>query len=85
VARYRVLIKPSAAKELEALPKKDRGLVIKKIRSLANNPRPSGCQKLSGEEKYRVRQGVYRILYFVKDDEVIVIVVRIGHRRDVYK
>ena len=85
MARYRVLIKSSAVKELEALPKKDRKLVAKRIESLGENPRPSGCQKLSGEEKYRVRQGPYRILYLVQDEEIIVIVVKIGHRRDVYR
>ena len=84
MAKYKVLVKTSAAKELDALPKKDRKLVAKRIESLGDNPRPPGCQKLSGEDKYRVRQGPYRILYLIEDDEIIVVVVKIGHRRDVY-
>lgn len=85
MAKYKVLIKKPAVKELEALPMKDRKLVAKRIQALGNNPRPPGCKKLSGEEKYRVRQGPYRILYLIEDDEIIVIVVKVGHRRDVYK
>jgi mRNA interferase RelE/StbE len=85
VAKYRVLIKTSAAKELEKLPKKDRATVAKRIMALGDDPRPPGCQKLSGDEKYRIRQGTYRILYTVEDDGVVVVVVKIGHRRDVYR
>ena len=85
MAKYRVLIKASAAKELEALPKKDRGAVAKRIEALGDNPRPPGCQKLSGDDKYRIRQGSYRILYIIEDEEIVVVVVRIGHRRDVYR
>ena len=85
MARYRVRIKASAAKELEALPKKDRVAVVKRIEALGDDPRPRGCQKLSGDEKYRIRQGSYRILYMIKDEEIVVVVVKIGHRRDVYR
>ena len=56
-----------------------------RIRSLADDPRPPGSLKRSGEEKYRIRQGDYRILYEIEDDVLIVVVVRIGHRRDVYE
>lgn len=85
MAKYRVLIKASAAKELEKLPKKDRAAVAKRILALGDEPRPPGCQKLSGGEKYRIRQGTYRILYIVEDDKIVVVVVKIGHRRDVYR
>jgi mRNA interferase RelE/StbE len=85
VEKYKVLIKTSAARELEALPTKDRKLVARRIQALGDNPRPPGVQKLSGEEKYRVRQGPYRILYLIEDDEIIVVVVMIGHRREVYR
>lgn len=85
MARYRVLIKASAAKELEALPKKDRIAVARRIKALGENPHPPGCQKLSGDEKYRVRQGAYRILYIIEDEEIVVVVVKVGHRRDVYR
>jgi mRNA interferase RelE/StbE len=85
VAGYSLLIKPSAAKELEALSQKDRTRVVGRIRALATEPRPPGCEKLSGEEKYRVRQGEYRVLYTIDDQAREVVVVKIGHRRDVYR
>jgi mRNA interferase RelE/StbE len=86
VASYRLLIKPSAAKEIEASPKKDRLRIIKRIQSLSSDPRPPGCEKLSGhEDKYRVRQGAYRIVYSVSDIERVVCVVKVGHRREVYR
>jgi len=85
VARYSVRIKRSAAKELEAVPLKDRKRIVKRIEGLATTPRPPGCEKLSGEEKYRLRQGNYRILYEIIDRELIVTVVKIGDRRDVYR
>ena len=56
-----------------------------KIQSLADDPRPPGCQKLSGAEKYRVRQGNYRIVYSIEDDRLLVLVVRLGHRKNVYR
>lgn len=82
---YRLLIKQSAAKELEAVPEKHRRRIVERVRSLAENPRPRGCQKLSGEEKYRVRQGPYRIVYLIDDDAAEVVVFRMGHRREVYR
>ncbi len=85
MASYRLLIKPSAADELEALPRKERARIVARIRRLAPDPRPPGSEKLSGEEKYRVRQGNYRILYSVDDGGASVVVVKIGHRRDVYR
>lgn len=85
MASYRLLIKPSAAKELEALPTKDRKRVAVKIQRLSSEPRPPGTEKLSGQEKYRLRQGDYRVLYAVDDDEAAVVIVKIGHRRDVYR
>jgi mRNA interferase RelE/StbE len=85
VANYKVEIKRSAAKELEQLPPKDRARVVTRIQSLATDPRPPGAEKLSGQERYRVRQGNYRILYEIHDDLVVVVVVKIGQRRDVYR
>lgn len=85
MASYRLLIKPSAVKELEALPAKDRPRVVARIRGLSTTPRPTGCEKLSGRELYRVRQGTYRVLYIVQDAERVAIVIKIGHRRDVYR
>ncbi len=86
MARYRLLIKPSAVKEIEAIPlKRDRRRVVERISLLAENPRPFGCEKISGSEKYRVRQGRYRILYAIKDQDLIVQVVKVGHRKDVFR
>jgi mRNA interferase RelE/StbE len=84
VANYRLLIKPSAAKELVALQAKDRKRIAAKLQRLASEPRPPGTEKLSGQEKYRLRQGDHRVVYSVDDDESAVLVVKIGHRRDVY-
>jgi mRNA interferase RelE/StbE len=85
VASYRLSIKPSAAKEIEALPKNDRIRVIKRIKGLSDNPRPPGSEKLSGNDKYRVRQGQYRIVYSISDEELVVLVVKVANRRDVYR
>ena len=85
MASYKLEIKRSAAKELGQLPPKDQRRIISRIQSLAHDPRPPGAEKLSGLERYRVRQGDYRILYEIEDVVVTVIVVKIGHRRDVYR
>ncbi len=86
MASYRLLIKPSATKEIEAAPKKDRLRIIKRIQDPSTDPRPPGCEKLSGhDDKYRVRQGVYRIVYSVSDTELVVCVVKVGHRKEVYR
>ena len=85
MGNYKLLIKPSAAKELEAIPQRDRLRLVRKIQALAQNPRPPGCDKLSAEEKYRVRQGWYRIVYSVDDQNQTVLVVKVGHRREVYR
>jgi mRNA interferase RelE/StbE len=87
VAGYRLLIKPSAAKEIEALgQKKDRQRIVNRITALASEPRPSGCEKLSGAEgRYRIRQGEFRVVYAVDDATRTVEVVKVGHRREVYR
>ncbi len=85
MANYKVLIKPSAAKELESVPKNDRQRITDRILSLSNNPRPAGTEKMTGVDRYRIRQGDYRILYEIHDRDIVVIVVKIGHRRDVYR
>ena len=85
MASYKVLIKPSAAKELENLPAKARQKIARKIQALAEDPRPQGSEKLSGEDLYRIRQGDYRILYGIQDRALSIVVIRIGHRRDVYR
>ena len=83
---YELLIKPSAAKELKAVGRKsDLERIVSKIQDLKDDPRPSGCEKLTGQSRYRVRQGSYRIIYLVNDDDRSVTVVKVGHRRDVYR
>jgi mRNA interferase RelE/StbE len=82
---FKVLFKQSVAKDLRQVPKKDVTRILKRIEGLKTDPRPPGVEKLSGQEKYRIRQGVYRILYEIRNDELIVVVVKIGHRRDVYR
>jgi mRNA interferase RelE/StbE len=87
VARYRLVIKQSAAKEIESVgQKRDRRRIVERIQSLSENPRPFGCEKLSGyQDRYRVRMGSYRIVYAIRDEELTVYVVKVGHRKDVYK
>jgi mRNA interferase RelE/StbE len=85
VGSYRLGFKPIAVKQLEGLPPRDRKRVVERIRALAHDPRPFGSEKLSGEEKYRVRQGDFRVVYGIDDDAEMVSVVRIGHRRDIYR
>ena len=85
MARYSLLLTRSAAKELESVPAKDRQRIVSKISALADNPRPAGSEKLSGDDKYRIRQGDYRILYEIVDAKLIVTVVRVGNRREVYR
>lgn len=86
MARFKLRIKKSAAKELEAIPRKsDRRRLVARIQALAENPRPRGCKKLSGSERYRIRQGSYRIVYAIEDDQFVVYVVKIGDRKRVYR
>jgi mRNA interferase RelE/StbE len=85
VASYKVLIKPSAVKELEAVPAKDRRRVAAKIQVLAADSRPPGSEKLSGQERHRLRQGDYRVVYAIDDAEQTVPVIKIGNRRDIYR
>ena len=82
--KYRVSIKRSAVKEIEAVPqKKEWQRIIRRIGQLADNPRPPGSSQLSGHNRYRIRQGVYRIVYAIDDVEIVVVVVKGGHRQDV--
>ncbi|MBC7170196.1 type II toxin-antitoxin system RelE/ParE family toxin [Candidatus Bipolaricaulota bacterium] len=85
MASYRVLVKPSAVRELEAVPRKGRKLLAERIQGLGATPRPPGCEKLSGGDRYRVRQGDYRIIYSVDDDQQVVRVIKVGHRREMYR
>lgn len=83
--KYKIEFKKSASKEIRALPLKEIKKILAKINALAENPRPSDSIKLSGGDKYRVRCGDYRILYAVEDKILIVYIVKVGHRREVYR
>ena len=82
---YEVVIRKSVAKDLKPIPKKDVLRIIATIKALAGDPHPPQSIKLSGEEKFRVRCGVYRILYEIHNNELIVCVVKVRHRKDVYR
>ena len=85
MAVYKIFLKKSVKKDLSAIPKKNLKKILNKIEFLGDNPRPVGCEKLSGQEKYRLRQGSYRIIYSIQDNELTVWVVKVGHRREVYR
>jgi mRNA interferase RelE/StbE len=81
---YKVLIRKSAAGELEKIPKKDLRRIVERLRGLEAEPRPQGCEKLSAQERYRIRQGDYRIVYSIDDESRTVEVVKVGHRSEIY-
>jgi mRNA interferase RelE/StbE len=85
MAVYKVFFKESVEKDLSAIPKKDLEKILRRIEMLIENPRPANCEKLTGQERYRVRQGQYRIVYSIQDKELTVWIVKIGHRKDIYK
>lgn len=85
MASYELVFRKSVAKDLRVFPRQDVRRIMERIRSLSDDPRPVGCEKLSGQERYRVRQGVYRIIYEIEDDRLTVLIVKVGHRRDVYR
>jgi mRNA interferase RelE/StbE len=85
MAAYKVYFKASVEKDFTTIPKKDLKKLLKRIEGLAENPRPGGCEKLTGQERYRLRQGRYRVVYSIQDDELAVWVVNVGHRKDIYR
>ena len=85
MARYRPLFRKSVSKDLLGIPKKDVARILRRFNALSDEPRGVGSEKLSGQERYRVCQGAYRIIYEIRDDVLEVVVVRVGHRRDVYR
>jgi len=85
MAGYRMLFRRSVEKDFSSIPKRDVKRILNRIKTLEENPRPPGSEKLTGQERYRLRQGRYRIVYSIQDDELTVWVVKIGHRKDVYR
>lgn len=82
---YKIYFKKSVQKDFRTIPKNDLKKIITRIDALRDNPRPIGCEKLTGQERYRLRQGRHRIVYSIQDDELTVWVVKVGHRKDVYR
>ena len=85
MAEYKIYFRESVEKDFRAIPKKDVSKILCRIKSLTIEPRPSGCEKLTDQERYRIRQGQYRIVYSVQDKEFTVRIVKVGHRKDVYR
>ena len=85
MASYKLVFKKSVSKDLRPIPKKDVARILQRMEQLQENPRPVGSEKLSGQDRYRVRQGPYRIIYEVADELLVVTVVKVGHRKHVYK
>jgi len=85
MAAYRVFFKKSVEKDFETIPQEELKRILRRIDLLREDPRPPGCEKLTGQERYRVRQGRYRILYSIQDEQLSVWVVKVGHRKDVYR
>lgn len=85
MARYKIRFKVSVKKDLRKIPKQDIQRILTRIESLADDPRPPQAEMLTGDEKYRIRQGNYRILYIIEDHVLTVCIVKIGHRKDVYQ
>lgn len=85
MASYKLAIKKSVSKDLQPIPTKDVVCILRHMEALQENPRSVGCEKLSGQERYRNRQGAYRIIYEVADERLVVTIVKVGHRKHVYK
>ncbi|MAN50447.1 MULTISPECIES: type II toxin-antitoxin system RelE/ParE family toxin [unclassified Marinimicrobium] len=85
MANYKLVFKKSVSKDLRSIPNKDVARILQRVEALQDDPRPIGSEKLSGQERYRIRQGVYRIIYEVVDELLVVTVVKVGHRKHIYK
>jgi mRNA interferase RelE/StbE len=85
MAGYEILFKESVWKDLRTVPKNDLKNILSRIEKLGKDPRPIGCEKLIGQELFRVRQGKYRIIYSIHDNELTIWVIKVGHRKDIYR
>jgi mRNA interferase RelE/StbE len=85
MAEYRIYFRKSVEKDFAAIPKSDLKKILHRIKGLGENPKPSGSEKMTGQERYRVRQGHYRIVYSIQDRELTVWIVKVGHRKDIYR
>jgi mRNA interferase RelE/StbE len=82
---YKIFFKESVEKDFAAIPGKDLKKILSRIKSLSIDPRPQGCEKLTGQERYRIRHGRYRIVYSIQDKKLTVWIVKVGHRKDIYR
>lgn len=85
MAEYEILFKESVWKDLKKIPKRELKKILSRVEKLGNDPRPMECEKLTAEELYRIRQGNYRIVYSIQDNELTVWFIKVGHRKDVYR
>jgi len=85
MAVYEIFFKKSVEKDFKSIPKNELKKIIKRIGELAKNPRPQSCEKLTGQDRYRLRQGNYRIIYSIQDKELTISIVMVGHRKDIYR
>ncbi|MGD0855999.1 MAG: type II toxin-antitoxin system RelE/ParE family toxin [Dehalococcoidia bacterium] len=85
MGEYKVYFKDSVEKDFRVIPKKDIKKILQRIKSLTSDPHPSGCEKLTGQERYRVRHGRYRIVYSIQDTELTIWIVKVAHRKDIYR
>jgi mRNA interferase RelE/StbE len=84
MGKYRLVFMKSMAKDLRSIPGKDVARILKVLSVLSADPRARGCEKLTSQERYRMRKGPYRIVYEIRDDESLVVIIKVAHRRDVY-
>jgi mRNA interferase RelE/StbE len=82
---YKIFFKASVWKDFKSIPDKDLSRILSCIESLGDDPRGTGCKKLSGQERYRLRYGKYRIIYSIQDDELTIWIVKVGHRKIIYR
>jgi mRNA interferase RelE/StbE len=85
MAAYKVFFRKSVEKDFSIIPKKDLRKILQRIDMLADDPRPSGCEKLTGQERYRIRQGKHRIVYSIQDNKLTIWIVKVGHRSNIYR
>jgi len=85
MAEYKIYFRTSVEKDFSAVPKKDLQRILHRIEALATDPRPAGSVKLTGQERYRIRQGRYRIVYSIQDKQLTVWIVKVAHRKDIYR
>jgi len=85
MAAYKIFFRKSVRKDFEAIPKKDLQRILNRVEKLIDDPRPHSCEKLADKDRYRLRQGIYHIIYSIQDDELTIWIVKVGHRKDIYR